>query len=336
MKFITKILVVICLLARGAFAQTGDAKSLVREGVELNNQKNYAAAIEKYKAALAIDADYAPGNYQLAFSLNAMGKGLNGIPYLENVFKSITASANLVSGAYDLAGSIYDQNHQPQKAIYSYQAGIKANPTYQPLRYNLGLAYFRNHQYAEAEQAAIESIKIDPKHASSMRLYALVCFHQNKRVPALLALCEFLALEPNTVRSAEAYGNLQHILQGGVLKPEPGQMQSHAIEAGVNAQNQAITKAIAPFAKRRYASAGDLLSAQLSAIFTALGKMPQDKYYFWYALSDDFSKMPQTNMPAFARLMSLSTSESAKWEKANAQQMTDLDAWLKSNQPDYK
>jgi hypothetical protein len=336
MNFPVKMLIMICLLTRGALAQTGDAKSLVSEGVELNNQKNYAAAVEKYKAALAIDPDYTPGNYQLAFSLNAMGKGLDGIPYLEKVFKSTTASTNLISGAYDLAGSIYDQNHQPQKAIESYQAGIKANPTYQPLRYNLGLAYFRNRQYAGAEQVAIESIKIDPKHTSSMRLYALVCFHQNKRVPALLALCKFLVLEPNTSRSAEAYGNLQHILQGGVLKPEPGQMQSHAIEAGVNAQNQAITKAIAPFAKRRYASAADLLSAQLSAIFAAVGALPHDKYYFWYALSDYFNKIPPANMPAFAHLISLSTTESAKWANINAPQMTDLDTWLKSNQPDYK
>ncbi|MBE9668609.1 tetratricopeptide repeat protein [Mucilaginibacter boryungensis] len=337
MKLISKILFVFLICVNYCFAQTGDPKLLVREGIELHNQKDYAGAIAKYKAALAIDPDYDPGNYQLAFSLNAMGKGLDGIPYLEKVFKSTSASTNLITGAYDLAGSIYDQQHQPQKAIASYQAGIKANPAYQPLRYNLGLAYFRNRQYAEAEQAAIGAINIDPKQASSMRLYALVCFHQNKRVPALLGLCEFLVLEPNTARSAEAYGNLQHILQGGVLKPEPGEVRPHAIEAGVNAPNQVIAKAIAPFSRRRYASAGDLLSAQLSAIFIALGTTPQEKYQFWHALADDFYKLSQTpNMPAFARLISLSTPESAKWAKTNVQQMSDLDGWLKNNQPDYK
>jgi len=335
MKLFFKLLPIVILLASHSFAQTGDAKSLVREGVELNNQKNYAAAIAKYKAALAIDADYAPGNYQLAFSLNAMGKGLDGIPYLEKVFKSTSASTNLISGAYDLAGSIYDQTRQPQKAIECYQAGIKANPTYQPLRYNLGLAYFRNHQYAEAEQAAIDAIKIDPKHASSMRLYALVCFHQNQRVAALLGFCEFIVLEPNTARSTEAYGNITHILQGGALKPEPGVKPTYP-PAFINYYNQIIAKAIAPFSKRRYASAGDLLSAQLSAVFASIGSMPRDKYYFWYALADYFNKLPQTNMPAFARLISLSTAESTKWAKANAQQMADLDTWLKSNQPDYK
>lgn len=321
--------------ASSAIAQTNDAKALVREGIELNNQKNFTGAIDKYKAALAIDADYAPGNYQMAFSLNAMGKGLDGIPYLQKVFTSTTASTNLISGAYDLAGSIYDQNRQPQKAIESYQAGIKANPAYQPLRYNLALAYFRARRYADAENTAIDAIKLDPKHAGTMRLYALVTFHQNKRAEALLGFCQFLILEPNTTRSAEAFGNLQHILQGGALKPEPGQKVDPAVAKLAAAQNQIITKALAPFAKRRYASAGDLLAAQLSGIFNALAAMPRDKEYYWHHLADYFNKLSQTpNMPAFARLVSFSTPESAKWAKDHAREMTDLDNWLKENKPE--
>ncbi|MES2278424.1 MAG: tetratricopeptide repeat protein [Bacteroidota bacterium] len=337
MRSLLKILFIVLLTTPSAFAQTGDAKTLVRDGIELTNQKNYAAAIEKYKTALTIDADYAPGNYQMAFALNAVGKGLDGIPYLQKVFQSTTASANLIGGSYDLAGSIYDQNHLPKKAIEAYQQGIKANPAYQSLRYNLGLAYFRNKQYEDAEATATETIKADPKYASSMRLYALVTFHQNKRAAALLGFCQFLILEPNTVRSTEAYGNIQHILQGGVLKPEPGVVITPLMKTFVAHQNQIISKAIAPFAKRRYASAGDLLSAQLSTIFNALGNMPRDKYYFWYDLADYFGTLAKSpNMPAFARLVSLGMPESAKWAKDNAQQMTDLDAWLKTNQPAFK
>lgn len=98
MKNVFKILIIILLSAKAAIAQTPDAKTLVREGIDLNNQKNYTGAIEKYKSALDIDADYAPGNYQMAFSLNAMGKGLDGIPYLQKVFSSTTASTTLLAG----------------------------------------------------------------------------------------------------------------------------------------------------------------------------------------------------------------------------------------------
>jgi tetratricopeptide (TPR) repeat protein len=321
-------LAIILLLNTAAFAQ-GDAKTLTKEGIDLNNQKNYAAAITKYKAALAADTSYAPANYQLAFTLNASGKGLDGIPYLQKVFVSPTASANLIGGAYDLAGSIYDQNHLPKKAIENYLAGIKANPTYQPLRYDLGLAYFRNKQYADAEQAAIEALKLDPKHAGSMRLYALVTFHQNKRAEALLGFCSFILTERNTARSAEAYGNIQHILQGGALKPEPGVVISPETKAMANAENLIITKSLADFATRRYTNAGDLLAAQLKGVFVALGNMPRDKPRYWYAMSDYFARLAASpNTPAFARLISQTTPESAKWIKDHAQQMADLDAWI--------
>lgn len=336
MKEVSKIFIIILLFAKAAIAQTPDAKSLVREGIDLNNQKNYAGAIEKYKAALALDAGYAPGNYQMAFSLNVTGKGLDGIPYLQKVFTSTTASINLISGAYDLAGSIYDQNHQPQKAIESYQAGIKANPTYQPLQYNLALAYFRNKQYADAEATATGAIGLDPKHASSLRLYALVCFHQNERLQALFGFCEFLIQEPNTARSAEAFGNIQHILQGGALKPEPGQKAVAAVANLAIGQNQIITKALASFAKRRYASASELLTAQLTAVFNASNKMPVEKYLFWYAMNDHLGLLSKTeNMPAFARFINQSAPENAKWLKEHQQEMDNLSNWLKSNPPNY-
>ena len=330
MKRTLQLIVLCCivlLLWDNAFAQTPDAKSLTRDGVELANQKNYAAAIEKYKAALAIDPDYAPGNYQMAFSLNAMGKGLDGIPYLEKVFKSTTASANLVNGSYDLAGSIYDANHQPQKAIESYKAGIAANPTYQPLQYNLALAYFRNKQYADAESTAIQAIKLDPKHASSMRLYALVSFHQNKRAQALLGFCSFIIMEPNTARSVEAYGNIQHILKGGALPPEPGVVISPAVKAQADIQNKVLTKALP--AGIKYPTPGDALSAQLKGIFFALGNIPEADNKDWHKQADYFSQLARSpHMPAFARLLSMSNPESAKWAKANEQKMADLQVWI--------
>lgn len=196
----------------------------------------------------------------------------------------------------------------------------------------MALAYFRGRQYADAETTAFDALKLDPKHAGTMRLYALVTFHQNKRAEALLGFCRFLALEPNTARSAEAYGNLQHILQGGALKPEPGQKPDPTVAKIAASQNAVIAKAIAPFAKRRYASAGDLLAAQLSAIFNALGNAAHDKETCAGRLTDYFNKLAQSpNMPAFARFINPNIPESVKWIKDHTQQMSDLDVWLKEN-----
>jgi tetratricopeptide (TPR) repeat protein len=332
MKLFCKILLCLAIACNccAAFGQTDDAQSLVKQAVQFNKDGQFANAIDKYNQALKLDSNNIYANYGIAYSLLAAGNGKDGIPHLEKVIK---ANTSLTPDAYDLLGSIYDKNHETEKAIDAYNSGIKADPKSQSLYYNLGLVYFRDKKYADAEKCAIEAIKIDPKHASSQRMYALVCFHQNKRANALLGFCSFILLEPNTARSAEAYGNMQHILQGGTLKPAPGEAPL-ANDAATIALNQAITQSVAGAAREKHATATDELTAQLKNIFNAVGQLAEKqtgddffrKYYAAY-----FYQLVQTqNMPAFARQISLSTPESVAWAKANTQQMADLDGWLKS------
>lgn len=131
----------------GAMAQDkSEVPDLIKQGVQLNDQGKYAEAIDKYNQALKIDPENIHANYELAFSLFASGKGDDGIPYVEKTIKG-SDSPSLTAASYDLLGSIYDQDHQPQKAIEAYKNGIKIKPDYQRLHYNLGIAYFRNKQY---------------------------------------------------------------------------------------------------------------------------------------------------------------------------------------------
>ncbi|WP_419700541.1 tetratricopeptide repeat protein [Mucilaginibacter sp. NFX135] len=320
-----KLIILLLLFSVAASAQNADVSASIKEGIELNNAHNYAGAIEKYKQALAFDPENTQANYQVAFSLFSSGKGTDGIPYLDKVVKT---NNNFTGPAYELLGSIYDAAKQPQQAIDAYKAGIKIKPDYQPLYFNIGLAYFRAAKYADAEQAAIEAIKLDPKHANSQRLYALVTFHQNKRAPALLALCNFLLLEPDGPRSAEAYTNMQSILKGGALKTEK------KTDAENVALNKAIATATATTDNRRYASPADLLAAQLKAIFMAIGQLSQkqtgnDFFRNYYAAF--FYKLAQTeHMPAFARLMDLSANKAAdnQWLQQNEDKRKALEAWV--------
>jgi len=320
-----KLIILFLLLSIATYAQNADVGALVKEGIELNNAHNYTAAIEKYKQALTADPENVQANYQMAFSLFSSGKGTDGIPYLNKVVKT---SNNFTGPAYELLGSIYDAAKQPQQAIDAYKAGISIKPDYQPLYFNIGLAYFRASKYADAELAAIEAIKLDPKHANSQRLYGLVTFHQNKRAPALLALCNFLLLEPNGPRSAEAYTNMQSILKGGALKIEG--------KTGVDnaALNKALSAAAATTDNRRYASPADLLAAQLKAIFVAIGQLSEkqtgnDFFRNYYAAF--FYKLAQTeHLPAFARLMDLSANKTTdtQWLQQNEDKRKALETWI--------
>lgn len=311
-----------------------DASSLIKEGVQLNNDGKYAEAIEKYNQALKIDSANLYADYQLAYSLFALSKGKEAIPYLEKV---INANSPLNAGAYDLLGNIYDKDNQTEKAIKAYKEGIKLKPDYQRLYYNLGLVYFRVKQYTEAEKYAIEAIKLDPKHASSQRMYALVTFHQNKRVPALLGLCSFILLEPNTPRSAEAYSNIQHILQGGVLKDANGSKTiqlSPKDSQETTTLNVSISMTVLSGQKKKLAGM-DLLEYELKSIFTIteeLSKENTDKTFFDKFFVDYFYKLSQSaNMPAFTRMVSSSANkeEYTKWASEHSKEVADLDSWVK-------
>ncbi|MDB5135768.1 MAG: tetratricopeptide repeat protein [Mucilaginibacter sp.] len=337
MNFIYRVTLtaVFFIITFSAKAQDNGAADLIKQGVQLNEQGKYDEAIDKYKSALKIDPDNIQANYELAFSLFTSGKGNDGIPYIEKTIKGST-SPSLIAASYDLLGSIYDQGHQSQKAIESYQAGIKVSPTYQRLHFNLGIAYFRNKQYTEAEASAIEAIRIDPKHASSQRLYALVTFHQNKRVCALMGFCSLLLLEPKTQRSAEAYANIQHILQGGLLKDDNGRT-TVIISPKDNQENSMLNTAISMTvlsAQTKKLAGMDLLEYELKHIFSITGELAEkkaDKSFFDKFFVDYFYKLEQSNnMPAFARLISLSANkdENTKWMNDNAQLVKELDNWI--------
>ena len=315
---------------------------LVKQGVQLNDQGQYSGAIDKYTEALKLDSDNVQANYEMGFSLFLSGKGADGVSYVEKAIKGST-SRMLTAASYDLLGSIYDQAHQTAKAIEIYKKGIEVNPSYQRLHFNLGVAYFRNKQYAEAEASAIEALKLDPKHLGSLRMYALVTFHQNKRVNALMGFCSFLELAPKGAASAEAFGNMEHILQGGVLKDGSGR-STIMLSPKDNQDSQVLNLAISVTAvsgQNKKLTGMDLLEYQLKSIFTIAGESSEkkaDKDFFDKFFVDYFYKLAKTgNMPAFTRLVSLSafTDANTKWMSENDKQVKDLDDWIASTPRAY-
>ncbi len=283
----------------------------------------------KAQAVLAQNHTAADNNaaYQQALTLYNSANPAEGIPYLESILQT---NSTIKPAVYDLLGNIYDKTQQPEKAIESYKEGIKLDPAYQTLHFNLGIAYFRAKKYADAEWSAIEAIKLDPKHANSQRLYGLVTFHQNKRVNALLAFCSFLLLDPQNQRAEEAYTNMQSILSGGVLKTEAA-----AKDAATLALNSGLAAVIAA-GKTKNLQGLPLLEYQLKSIFIRAGQLPSkkaNKTFFDNYLAGYFYRLAQSpQFLTFVKLVSLSGEKGAyaKWQQDNPQQVMALDNWVKT------
>jgi tetratricopeptide (TPR) repeat protein len=322
------VLSIFCLTHFAASAQN-PTNDLIKQGVDLHNQGKYADAIDKFKEALKADPDNGYANYEIAFSLYAFKKPNDAIPYLQKAVKASNAKLSVAS--YALLASIYDESNQPTKAIETYNEAIKIDPNYPQIYYNLGIAYFRNQQFSEAESSAIDAIKHDPKNASSQRLYALVTFHQNKRANALLGFCSFILLEPTGQRAAEAYANIQHIIQGGALKNANGGTTitiSPKDDKETGSLNLGITLVVQSSQSKNLKGV-DLLEYQLKTIFALAGQLSEkktDKTFFDKFYADYFYKLAQTTyMPAFTRVVALSGTK----------EDTGLAQWLQSTERSF-
>src|SRR6185437_9513873 len=128
--FNTTLIIAIIFSPVCVFSQvTVNADSLVKQGVELGHSKKYDDAIAKFNEALKLNPDNQMANYELAYNLFVSGKENEALPYLEKVIKLNPKGG----GAFDMLGTIYDDNKQPEKAITYYLRGIKGDPEYQRL-----------------------------------------------------------------------------------------------------------------------------------------------------------------------------------------------------------
>ena len=327
--------VIISLLTIAAHAQTTDTtKDLVKQGVALNDAGKYPEAIEKYTEALKADPNNLQADYEMGYTLYSSGKGKDAIPFLEKIVQSKDSKYE----TYDLLGSIYDDNNEGDKAIECYKNGIKDNPNYERLHFNLGISYLRQKRYAEAEACETDAIKLDPKHASSQRIYAMAEYEQGKRIYALEAWCSFLLIEPNSERSADVFKDMKKVINYGVTQKDAKHTNINISVSEMSAGTLSLPlTVIASTEGKTGLSAVDSLTLQLTAIFKAAPG--SDEIIKQPALANFYAKFfdqlaASGNMPAFVRLISLSVykDDDVAWFKENSKQLDALDLWIRSAQ----
>ena len=210
--------VVLLLTSLTVAAQdTASPQQSYRQALALHDSGDYAGAIAIYKELLKADPDNEELTYELTYSTLAKGD-------LAETIRLATEGARKPGRAQvrylELLGNAYDAQHQPKEAVDAYQRGIKADPNYSPIYFNLGVTHARQSQLKDAREAFQQAIARDPFYASPHFAIATVYQADGYRVPAMLAFGRFLVLERKTARTLAAATNLLELLGQGTSNPD--------------------------------------------------------------------------------------------------------------------
>jgi tetratricopeptide (TPR) repeat protein len=170
------------------------------------SQKNYAEAIDKFEAALALAAGANRIHYSLAMAYRNLGnaekamahlaqQGTVGVqvndPLLDSLQKLIKGERiHLIRGKLALEARRYSE------AIDEFRLAITANRKSLPAYINLGAALVQTGDPKGAAENFAEALRIDPANTNAHYNLAILLANDNKHQAAILHLRDVLILDP--------------------------------------------------------------------------------------------------------------------------------------------
>ncbi len=329
-------IITICLfITFNIFGQDPKVQEFVAQGVDLHDQGKYSEAIDKYKAALAIDSKSDVANYEIAYSYFSNKEYNNAIKHGNIVIKSKSV---FQEEAYMVLGNSYDLLGDHKKAVKSYEKGLSQFPKSNLLNFNLALTYFNSKDFEKAEKYAIVAVKSKLTHPSSHLLLSMVMQERGRRVQSVLAAYYFLMIEPNSNRSLIYYNNLLGKLNHGVERKDATNISISLSPLDASNEFSTAEMMISMLAAVKYTeeNAGkneiELFIETNKSVFSTLSALKKDKKGFWWDFYvDKFQDLDETgNLEAFTYYISQSKNDELinSWLSANPEKLKQLEKWM--------
>ena len=148
-------------------------------------------------------------------------------------------------------------------------------------------------------------------------------------------------LEPQTKRSAEAYRNIQTILNYGIKKTGEKSVTLSVSPDDLNSGNLLLQSTILVATDdKKNLTPIDTIALRLTAVFKITGELKEskDQPFFMNYYSSYFKKLAETdNMITLAHLISLTAyrDENLKWFKENGDKLKALNAWIADTKREF-
>ena len=134
-------------------------------GAALQSENRLDEAIEHYRRAIAIRADYAPAYINLGAALRAKGETAEAIATYEH---ALALRPDYPEAHYNLANSLLDDG-KPDEAIHHFRRAMQSAADSADIHTNLGIALAETGQVTDAIAQFRDALRIDPNSSIAHR-----------------------------------------------------------------------------------------------------------------------------------------------------------------------
>lgn len=188
------------LASQLAFGQKIEqAQEKGREAIELVDAGKLDEGIKLLKEAQKLDPDKLTYPYEIAYALYSKGDFKQAAKYLEGLLKH----KDLNDRVYQLLGNCYDNLGKKEKAIETYENGIKKFPDAGNIYLEIGIVYMVKEDYNKAMSYYEKGIEVEPEFPSNYYWASKIYCATEEEVWGMLYGEIFMNLERNSKRTAE-------------------------------------------------------------------------------------------------------------------------------------
>jgi tetratricopeptide (TPR) repeat protein len=174
-----------------------EAEKKFKEAQALTDQKKYKEAIKMFEEVQKMEPESSLPQYEIALVYCKSQEFEKCIEILEKI-KNKKDAEDIY---YSLLGNAYDFNDDRDKAIETYNAGLKKFPNSGPIYLELGVIQLMEKEYDKALKYFEKGIEVDPMHPSNYYWATIIWSTTKDKVWALIYGEIFLNLEKNSNRT---------------------------------------------------------------------------------------------------------------------------------------
>ena len=174
-------------------------------GAALQSDNRFDEAIQHYRRAVALKADYAPAYTNMGAALRAEGRLSDAVTAYEH---ALAIQPDEGEAHYNLANALQDQG-KPGEAIEHFRRALRLRPDSADVHNNLGIALAATGRSGEAVAEFREAVRLDPDSSQAHRNLGGALASQGMRAEAIDHLRRAVGLDP---RDGEAQYDLGSIL----------------------------------------------------------------------------------------------------------------------------